>query len=129
MKCFFGNNGINTNNFDYHSKSTTDTRLRRGKRKINGTTDITNEKLKESLTKDIASSLYTVRKLIVPQKFAKMKIDDQNKIVHEEFEVSDCKIPLLDMRKKHEKNKQFYRLFSEQRIKEMDRYAIIKELT
>ena len=57
-------------------ESTTDTRLRRGKRKIDGTTlsvpaDITNKKLKESLAKDIASGLYTVGELIVPQKFAK----------------------------------------------------------
>ena len=57
-----------------------------------------------------------------------MKIDDQNKIIKEEFEVSGRKIPLLDIRKKHYENKHFYRLFSEQQIKEMDRCAIIEEL-
>ena len=51
VKCFLEENGINTENFDYHSKSITNTRLRRGKRKIDGTTvsipaDITNEQLK-----------------------------------------------------------------------------------
>ena len=40
-----------------------------------------------------------------------------------------AKYKLLDIRKKHyENNKHFYRLFSEQQIKEMDRSAIIEEL-
>ena len=111
VKCFLEDNGININKFDYHSKGTTDTRLRRGKRKIDGTTvsvpaDITNEQLKEFLIKDISSGLYTVGELIVPQKFTKLKIDDRNNIVPEEFEISGRKISLLDIRKKHyEKNK------------------------
>ena len=72
---------------------------------------------------------YTVGELIVPQKFVKLKIDNQNNIVREEFEVSGRKIPLLNIRKKqYEQNKQFYRIYSEQQIKEMDRCAIVKEL-
>ena len=62
---------------DYHSKSTSDTRLRRGGGEIDGTTvsvtaDITNEKLKESLAKDIASGIYS-RGIDCPTKICKIE--------------------------------------------------------
>ena len=127
VKMFLQENGINFDSLNYKNKSAA-VHSRRKKRKIDGInvsipTDVTNTEVKEYLAKLIN---YTIGDLIVPQTIV-LNADLTTEI--KEFEIAGRKVPLSEIRKKQYKNyKQFYRIFTESQIKEMDREELVKEL-
>ena len=125
---------INFDRLSYRGK-TSGPRFRRRKRKLNEydvsmPCDITNEAVKEKMQQLVLDGTYTAGEPIIPQTFLKHTVDkNSGRIVTEEFTVSGRKLSLEFIRAKHfEKFKQFYRVFSDLEINEMNRCDIIKEL-
>ena len=134
VKLFLQENGINFDSLNYKNKSAA-VHPRRKNRKIDGInvsipTDVTNTQVKEYLAKLIDEGVYTIGDLIVPQKFEKLVLNADLTTEIKEFEIAGRKVPLSEIRnKQYKNNKQFYRIFTESQIKEMDREELVKELT
>ena len=133
VKMFLQENGINFDSLNYKNKSAA-VHFRRKERKIDGInvsipTDVANTEVKEYLAKLINEGAYTIGDLIVPQKFEKLILNADLTTEIKEFEIAGRKVPLSEIRKKqYINNKQFYRIFTESQIKELDREELVKEL-
>ena len=86
------------------------------------------KKLQSVLEKKIYNGEYTIRELIVPQKFMKTTICG-NVIKNEEVDISERKIDISHIRKKLlEKNEKFIRKRSDKVFDNMDRKSIAENI-
>ena len=108
--------------------------FRRKKRKIEGTNisvpcDPTTTIVKKDLQTKIDEGVYSKSEKIVPQTFQKLSVVGCGSTKIENFEIAGRKIPIDDIKTNLYVNKrQYYRIFSEVVINNMDECEIMKEL-
>ena len=99
VKTFLSREGID------HPSLSTKERIRRGKKKMQGSTGVsvssfrTEDKLKEALKRSLENGKYSLGRLIEPKTFKKRVRGDNGPVI-EEYTVSGRKIPMIEIREK-----------------------------